>query len=173
MNESTIESLYLDIKRAAFSLTRTTDDGEDLCHDVIEKLLKVRMPKLTGKAWIYKAVKNRSISQYRIREREARYMCNEVELTHTGCCDSATDKFMLDPPAKPGITDDELFDLIMMLSVLKNTLSKSQWVTLNLVAEGASYEEIANVTGVSIGTVRSRLHYAREKSKEVLLPYLQ
>lgn len=172
MNESTIESLYTDIKRAAFSLTRTTCDGEDLCHDVIEKLLKVRMPKMTGKGWIYKAVRNRSISEHRTREREARYLCSEVEVSHTGCRESATGKYVLDPPARQTATDDELFDLRLMLSMLKNSLSKSKWVALNLVAEGASYEEIATTMGVSIGTVRSRVHYAREKSKEVLASFL-
>jgi RNA polymerase sigma-70 factor (ECF subfamily) len=37
--------------------------------------------------------------------------------------------------------------------------------------EGFSYEEIAQIVGTSLGTVRSRLHYGRTKLKELLDPY--
>ena len=34
--------------------------------------------------------------------------------------------------------------------------------------DGMAYEEIARVLGCSVGTVMSRLHYARGKLKEIL-----
>ncbi|HEY9715650.1 MAG TPA: sigma-70 family RNA polymerase sigma factor [Chroococcales cyanobacterium] len=37
--------------------------------------------------------------------------------------------------------------------------------------EGFSYQEIAEIVGTSIGTVRSRLHYGRLKLRELLEPY--
>jgi RNA polymerase sigma-70 factor (ECF subfamily) len=37
--------------------------------------------------------------------------------------------------------------------------------------EGFSYQEISEMVGVSIGTVRSRLHYGRLKMRELLSPY--
>ncbi|MEW6324575.1 MAG: sigma-70 family RNA polymerase sigma factor [Nitrospirota bacterium] len=37
--------------------------------------------------------------------------------------------------------------------------------------EGLSYEEIAEVMGSSIGTVMSRLHYARKRLQALLAPY--
>jgi len=36
--------------------------------------------------------------------------------------------------------------------------------------EGLSYEEIADVTGIKLGTVRSRLFHARQRLKEILQP---
>lgn len=36
--------------------------------------------------------------------------------------------------------------------------------------EGLSYEQIADVTGIKLGTVRSRLFHARKRLKEILLP---
>ena len=38
--------------------------------------------------------------------------------------------------------------------------------------EGLSYEEIAEATGANIGTVMSRLHYARKRMQELLKPIL-
>ncbi len=37
--------------------------------------------------------------------------------------------------------------------------------------QGFSYQEIAEITGAGIGTVRSRLHYGRIKLRELLEPY--
>ncbi len=39
--------------------------------------------------------------------------------------------------------------------------------------EGLSYREIAKVMGCRVGTVMSRLHYARERMRRVLTPYLK
>lgn len=47
-------------------------------------------------------------------------------------------------------------------------LPKSQGKVLPLAAFGMKYEEIAQRTGTSLGTVRSRLHYARKKAQAEL-----
>jgi RNA polymerase sigma-70 factor (ECF subfamily) len=38
--------------------------------------------------------------------------------------------------------------------------------------EGQSYEDIATITGLNLGTVKSRLHRGRLRLKEVLAPYI-
>ena len=39
--------------------------------------------------------------------------------------------------------------------------------------EGLSYEEIADVTGTKLGTVRSRLFHARKRLREILQPLME
>ncbi|TCL62976.1 RNA polymerase sigma-70 factor (ECF subfamily) [Hydrogenispora ethanolica] len=39
--------------------------------------------------------------------------------------------------------------------------------------QGLSYEEIAQILGISIGTVRSRIHRGRKILRRILLPYLR
>lgn len=38
--------------------------------------------------------------------------------------------------------------------------------------DGLSHEEIAQITGTTVGTVRSRLHYAKQMLQAELQPFL-
>lgn len=59
-----------------------------------------------------------------------------------------------------------------LISAKLNMLPENQRTVLVLHdIEGFSYQEIAEIVGTSIGTVRSRLHYGRMKMKELLEPY--
>jgi RNA polymerase sigma-70 factor (ECF subfamily) len=54
------------------------------------------------------------------------------------------------------------------------TLSEShRHVIVLREVDGLSYEEIAEITESHVGTVMSRLHYARKNLQEALRPYLK
>lgn len=69
----------------------------------------------------------------------------------------------------------KLVDLTEQSRVIQeslNELPETQRAVLVLFdIEGFSYIEVAEIVGVSIGTVRSRLYYGRIKLKEILTPY--
>jgi DNA-directed RNA polymerase specialized sigma24 family protein len=50
-------------------------------------------------------------------------------------------------------------------------LSKTQYHTLMLWSSGYSFNEIAQLTATNLGTVKSRLHYARKKMQSLLADY--
>ena len=56
-------------------------------------------------------------------------------------------------------------------SSLKSLPDSQRAVIVLCDIEGFSYEEIAEIVGASVGTVRSRIHYGRLKLRELLEPY--
>lgn len=59
-----------------------------------------------------------------------------------------------------------------VVEAMESLPEKHRTALLLREVENMSYEEIAAATGVSIGTVMSRLFYARKKMQELLAPYL-
>lgn len=67
------------------------------------------------------------------------------------------------------VSDDKSeIDLVPHLKNVLSKLSRPLKQVLLLYSEGHSYEEIAQLTNVKIGTVQSRLHYARRRAKKLL-----
>lgn len=168
MNKRIIEELYPEIRKMAFLFADTKPDADDLAHDVVEKAL-TKAPKLHGLGWIFQVMKRKSISDFRKRKRERNFIEYEVDLTYMACNEDLARYFVNSAKANDDNLDPELKDAVRSL---KNVLNEAQWVVLNLIAEGASYEEVAQTTGAAIGTVRSRLHFARMKSREFLKPIM-
>jgi len=57
--------------------------------------------------------------------------------------------------------------------VIESLPEKHRTAILLREVENMSYQEIAEATGVSVGTVMSRLHHARKKLQELLKPFLE
>lgn len=64
--------------------------------------------------------------------------------------------------------EDSEADLIPQLEDALIQLRPQARQVLVLHAQGFSYEEIARATGAKLGTVGSRLHYARKRLKELI-----
>jgi RNA polymerase sigma-70 factor (ECF subfamily) len=145
--------------RAAFRLLGNEPDALDAVQEGFVKAL-THLSGFQGrssfKTWLLRVVSNAALDLGRQRGRRETLSLNAPGADETG------DARLLTPDeAASGL---ERADLRILLDEALATLSEVQRQTFVLHADaGLSYREVADATGVSIGTVMSRLFYARQK----------
>lgn len=148
--------------RLAFRLTGTRSDAEDLLQDVLTRLYTRRdelssIENLTP--WLGRVLYNRFVDDQR---RYQRRRVHVVDGHH-------------DPDLAPGVESDhpdvrvERDRNVMALTKALDRLSDDHRITILLHdAEGYSLREIQTLTGVPLGTLKSRLHRARQRLRELM-----
>ena len=116
------------------------------------------------KSWLMRIVTNACYDQLRLKQRRpATSLDALLEL----------DSVPLRPITDPGESPEQYTvrqELSRTIQLGMGTLPPEQRVALVLSdIQGLSYQEIADVTGVSLGTVKSRLSRARGKMRDFLL----
>ena len=167
------------IYNAAFRMLGNREEAEEVVQDTFVKMhqnLDSFRKQSSFAAWAFKISHNLSIDRLRTKKRRASFQMFSFNPTSTLGSDSEDDKGMViqqipDEKSDPG----KLIDLTEQSQVIQDSLNKlpeSQRSVLVLFdIEGFSYNEVAEIVGVNIGTVRSRLYYGRLKLKEILTPY--
>jgi RNA polymerase sigma-70 factor (ECF subfamily) len=138
----------------ALSLTRNRDSADDLVHDTVIKALAGRgsfQPGTNLAAWLFRIQRNEFISGLR-------------RLRPTVPVDSAVAEQLSHPPHQES-------GLIMreFLGAFSKLAATQREALLLAVVEGLPYEVIASHTGVSVGTVKSRISRARDLLERLLL----
>ena len=138
----------------ALSLTRDRDAADDLVHDTVIKALTGRKsfePGTNLSAWVFRIQRNEFISGLR-RARPS------VPV------DSAIAETLSHQPHQES-------RLVMreFMSAFGKLAPTQREALLLAVLEGQSYEVIAAHTGVSVGTVKSRISRARDTLERLLL----
>jgi RNA polymerase sigma-70 factor (ECF subfamily) len=115
----------------------------------------------TFKTWLLRVVSNAALDLGRQRgRRETR----SLDVANNGDAESAQPLILEDPAIRL-----EQADLRRLLNEALAALSEAQRQTFVLHAEAElSYREVADALGISIGTVMSRLYYARVRLREYL-----
>jgi RNA polymerase sigma-70 factor (ECF subfamily) len=138
----------------ALSLTRDRDSADDLVHDTVIKALTGRrsfQPGTNLAAWLFRIQRNEFISGLR-RQRPT----------------VPVDTAIAESLSHPAHQDSRLVMREFMGAFSK--LAPAQREALLLaVLEGLPYEAIADHTGVSVGTVKSRISRARDTLERLLL----
>lgn len=141
--------------RVAMSLTRDRSDAEDLVQDTLMRAFKAvdRFDGRYPRAWLLTIMRNAQINRVRRRRpelmRDAR--AGERILDEKGRHDSAEQEALRDA------FDSEVEAALDALPDRLRTV-------VGLVdLDGLSYQQAADVLGVPIGTVMSRLHRARQR----------
>ena len=161
-----MDALY----RTALRMTKNVGDAEDLVQEALVKAYRFWDKFETGsncRAWLFKIMTNVFINEYRSKSRspmsvnvddiDDNYLYGQLAANSDG--DNPEKELfakMLDDDVKKAI--DELpddFRIVVVLSFI----------------EGFSYQEIAEIADLQLGTVKSRLHRGRKLLQKELLDY--
>jgi RNA polymerase sigma factor (sigma-70 family) len=160
-----INSMY----NFAYRLTLDADDAKDLLQDTYLKAFRFIDSFQQGtnaKAWLFRILKNSFINDYRKKSKEpSKVDYQEVETYY-----NSED---VDRQITPDLRVEALQDMIGdEISTALNALDVDfRTVIILCDLEGFKYEEMAKILDIPIGTVRSRLHRARNLLKEKLSEY--
>jgi RNA polymerase sigma factor (sigma-70 family) len=153
----------------AYRLTLDRDDAKDLLQDTYLKAYRFIDSFQEGtnaKAWLFRILKNSFINDYRKKSKEpAKVDYQEVETYY-----NSED---VDRQITPDLRVESLSNMIGdEISNALNALDVDfRTVIILCDLEGFKYEEMAKILDIPIGTVRSRLHRARNFFKEKLSEY--
>ena len=160
-----IRSLY----NFAYRLTLDEDDARDLVQDTYLRALRFidSFKKGTNaKAWLFRILKNGFINEYRKKRREpVKVDYQEVEEFYNSEDSGKTITPDLRVDMLRNLVGDEISGALNALDVEFKT------VIILCDLEGFKYEEIAGIMDIPVGTVRSRLHRARQLLKVKLAEY--
>jgi RNA polymerase sigma factor (sigma-70 family) len=160
-----IDALY----NFAFHLCYNEDDANDLVQETYLKAYRFIDKYIQGtnaKAWLFKILKNGFINQYRKKsKRPTQVDYEEITSYHDSDAGSYVGFYDLREELFQGMMGDEVTGAINSLPLDFRT------VILLCDIEGFTYEEISKIVNIPIGTVRSRLHRARNMLKDKLATY--
>jgi RNA polymerase sigma-70 factor (ECF subfamily) len=150
--------------RLAWRLTGTKPEAEDLFQELLVKaygmigeLVEIEEPG----SWLCRVMYNLFIDQHRRFARQRMYLVDEGHLPGEGIAGIAGD---LDP-----VADSERLERIRRLDAALAKLNEDQRIIVLLHdTEGYKLAEISDLMGTPEGTVKSRLHRARIRLRQIL-----
>jgi RNA polymerase sigma-70 factor (ECF subfamily) len=160
-----IKSLY----HFAYRLCNDEDESNDLVQDTYLKAYRFLRSYEKGsnaKAWLFRILKNSFINNYRKNSKEPNKVdYEEAELfLNTGKASHLNSIDMREKLYIQSIGDE-------VSNALNSLPMDFKTVIVLCDIEEFSYEEIAQIIDIPVGTVRSRLHRARQLLKEKLMDY--
>jgi RNA polymerase sigma-70 factor (ECF subfamily) len=155
----------------AYHLTYNQEDADDLVQETYMKAYRFLDKYEQGtnaKAWLFKILKNAYINEYRKKVKQpTKVDFEDIVAYHDTDDDRISGYSDLREEIFTNMMGDEVTSAINSLPIDFRT------VILLCDIEGFTYEEIASIIDVPIGTVRSRLFRARNLLKEKLTDYAQ
>jgi RNA polymerase sigma-70 factor (ECF subfamily) len=150
------------LKPFAFTLTRDNESARDLMQETLYRALANKEKYNSGtniKAWMYTIMRNIFINDYRKKSRQQTIFdnsANDYLLNHNQSAVSNA--------AEVNLTMKDIRSSIHELP----DIFKHPFV---LYFEGYKYNEIASLLAEPLGTIKSRIHFARKLLKEQLTRY--
>jgi RNA polymerase sigma-70 factor (ECF subfamily) len=150
-----MEALVPALRRFAWSLCRNADEADDLVQDCLEHALGAwhrRHADGDLRAWLFAILYNLHVSGRRRDARRARLLGEVAEFGETGALAS---------------NQDAAVHVAQVLGHLDSLPEEQRAVLLLVGVEGLGYQEAAQVLGLPVGTVMSRLSRGRERLRRM------
>lgn len=146
----------------AYQLTSNREAAQDLLQDTTLKALdneEKYVDNVNFKGWIFTIMRNIFINNYRQTVRQATVVDRTEDLYH------------LNISQESGLTTPEGSVAVKEISNALNSFSDEYRVPFNMYVAGYKYHEIADKLGLPLGTVKSRIFFARKRLRAELADY--
>ncbi|MGH7997786.1 MAG: sigma-70 family RNA polymerase sigma factor [Opitutaceae bacterium] len=154
-----------------YHLTSNREDAADLAQDAFIKAFQ-SIHRFQGQStfftWLYRIAINASLSHLRKNRSRSFFSLEKIDQNEPiarEVLDALIDKGTTDRGTVIRELQEKLNEAMQKLSIKHRTV-----VTLFEI-DGLSHQQIAEIMTCSVGTVRSRLHYAKQLLQSELAPY--
>ena len=155
-------SLQSNLLNFAYMLTSNYDDAYDLLQDTTLKALDNEdkyVDNVNFKGWVFTIMRNIFIINYRKVVRSSTVVDKTEELYH------------LNLPQDSGFQTPEGSFAAMEITKAINSFSDEYRVPFSMHVAGYKYNEIAEKMNLPLGTVKSRIFFARQKLQQQFHDY--
>lgn len=156
-----------------YNMTSNREDAADLTQDAFIKAFQ-SIHRFGGQSsfftWLYRIAVNSALSHLRKARLRSFFSLERMDTDEPVAkevIEALTDKAGVDRDTYVRELQEKLNDAMQKLSIKHRTV-----VTLFEI-DGLSHQQIAEVMDCSVGTVRSRLHYAKQLLQSELQPYIR
>ncbi len=155
-------ALQSNLLNFAYLLTSNRDDAYDLLQDTTLKALdneEKYVENVNFKGWVFTIMRNIFINNYRKGVRSATVI------------DQTEDLYHLNLPQESGLDTPEGSIAANEISAAINSLSDDYRIPFSMHVAGYKYNEIAEKMNLPLGTVKSRIFFARQRLQKLLKDY--
>ncbi|MBD5230754.1 MAG: RNA polymerase sigma factor [Muribaculaceae bacterium] len=155
-------SLQSHLMNFAVSLTGNRDEASDLLQDTTLKVLdneEKYTDNVNFQGWVFTIMRNLFINNYR------------KQVRHNTVVDTSEDLFKLNTSQESGLSNPEGSVAVHEIMDSLNSLSDDYRVPFTLYVQGYKYNEIADKMGLPLGTIKSRIFFARRMLRDELSAY--
>ncbi len=160
--QAKLMALQNNLLNFAYILTSNRDDAYDLLQDTTLKVLdneEKYSENINFKGWVFTIMRNIFINNYRRVVRSATII------------DQTEDLYHLNLPQESGIDSPEGSYATQEITAAINSFTDDYRVPFSMHVAGYKYSEIAEKMNLPLGTIKSRIFFARQRLQEMLADY--